>query len=63
MSLEDMSFQLKFIRTRTLKIRHFKGAIIHYLMQCPGAAASLTQFVPGTVMNDSLCPEELTLEP
>lgn len=54
-----MSFQLKFIRTVTLEIRHFKGGIIHYLMRCPEALASLTQFVPGMVMNDNLCPEEL----
>lgn len=58
--MKDVSFQLKFIRTVTLKIRHFKGGIIHCLMQCPEAAAILTQFVPGMVMNDSLCPEELT---
>lgn len=37
----------------------FKGGIIHYLIRCPKALASLTQFVPGMVMNDSLCPEEL----
>jgi len=29
-------------------------------MECPEAAASLPQFVLGMVMNDSLCPEELT---
>lgn len=57
--LKDVSFQLKFIRTVTLEIRHFKGGIIHYLMRCPEALASLTQFVPGMVTNDSLCPEEL----
>lgn len=58
--MKDVSFQLKFIRTGMLRIRHFKGGIINYLMQCPEATASLTQFVPGMVMNDSLYPEELT---
>lgn len=29
-------------------------------MQCPEAAGSLTLFVPGMVISDSLCPEELT---
>lgn len=41
-------------------IRHSKEGITRYLMQCPGAAASLTQFVLATLMNDSLCPEKLT---